>query len=89
MKSMDGNYVALGAWAELARIFLSIGDVAESFVRESDAASLLNDLAKANLSPSILAQLKTLESLEGKTKITSRDISAAQKAVDRIFTFMT
>ena len=89
LESMDANYVALGAWAELARIFLAIDNIAESFVRENDAASLLNDLAKANLPPSILKQLKTLESLGRKEQIGSRDISAAQKAVDTIFTFMT
>lgn len=87
---MDGSYAVLGMWTEMARIFLNIDDnaIAADFIRENDAASLLDDLKAVNLPSQITSALTTLGSLKGKVEINARDIAAAQKAVDRIFAFM-
>lgn len=87
---MDDNYAILGMWTEMARILLNIDDnaIAADFIRENDAASLLDDLKVANLPSQITSALTTLGSYKGKVEINARDIAAARKAVDRIFAFM-
>lgn len=88
LNKMDASYAVLGLWAETARVLLAVDELAESFIRENDAADLLNDLKGADLPPGVVSALKALDSLKARKQISGKDIAAAQKAIEGIFDLM-